>query len=70
MADWFHRDCIEDNCYWMIPTPLCQESKKEALEIDPNKVMSFRELKKVMNTIKGDLEKGSLIITPTQNQKE
>ena len=40
--DWFHRDCTEDHCYWMVPR--CQEYKKRALAIDPDKHMTFEEL--------------------------
>ena len=46
MIDWFHRDCTHEHCYWMIPTEPCQQSKRHALKIDPDRKMNKEELEK------------------------
>ena len=44
MADWFHRDCITKNCYWMIPGDACQSTREEAMRLDPTRTMPHEEL--------------------------
>lgn len=42
MADWFHRDCSDTHCFWMMPN--CREERQKALALDPNRTMTWDEL--------------------------
>ena len=63
MTDWFHRDCTEDHCYWLVPKRICQECKRQALKIDPNREVEAEELSDKLEEV--FIKNASNVMIPT-----
>lgn len=39
-VDYFHRDCPETECRWMLAPTVCQDTARRARQVDPDRTLS------------------------------
>lgn len=59
MADWNHRDCTAEHCYWIMPKEVCQEQRELAeVEGRDRKLLRLPEASITLTAMLKEIKRG------------